>query len=77
MRTTVKLDQDVAAAVEQLQRSEGIGLSEALNRIARAGLARREEGKRFRQRTARMGAFSVDVSNVADALEVAEGAEHR
>ncbi|HEU0168187.1 MAG TPA: ribbon-helix-helix protein, CopG family, partial [Chloroflexota bacterium] len=40
MRTTVTLDDDVAAAASELRRQEGIGLSEAVNRLARAGLAR-------------------------------------
>ena len=39
MRTTITLDRDIAAAVEQLRREEGIGPSEALNRLARAGLS--------------------------------------
>ncbi len=77
MRTTVKLTDDVAAAVERLQRSEGIGMSEALNRLARAGMAQKSPRKRFRQRTARMGAMLIDVTDVAEALEIAEGPEHR
>lgn len=77
MRTTVKLEDDVAAAVEQMQRKEGIGVSEAVNRLARAGMARKDPGKRFRQRVVRMGQLRVDVSNVADAIEFAEGPEHR
>jgi hypothetical protein len=77
MRTTVKLDKDVAAAVDKLRQTEAIGVSEALNRLARAGLVARSERKPFRQRTARLGPFQMDVSNVADALEVAEGPHHR
>jgi ribbon-helix-helix CopG family protein len=77
MRTTVTLDKDVAAAVERLRRREGIGMSAALNRIARAGLANREARKPYRQRSVRMGPFRVDVSNVGDALEVAESPDHR
>lgn len=38
MRTTITLDADIAAEVERLRRVEGIGPSEALNRLARAGL---------------------------------------
>lgn len=77
MRTTVTLARDVAAAVDRLRRDEGIGVSEAVNRMARAGLATRTERKPFRQRTAKMGPFEIDVSNVADALEVVEGPTHR
>jgi hypothetical protein len=77
MRTTVTLAKDVAAAVQKLQRQEGVGVSEALNRIARAGIATKAPRRAFRQRSANMGPFAIDVSNVADALEVAEGADHR
>lgn len=76
MRTTVTLDKDVAAAVDQLRRSEGIGVSEALNRIARLGLTVKPARKPFRQRTASIG-VRIDVANVAEALETAEGPMHR
>lgn len=76
MRTTVKLDRDVAAAVAQLRGNEGIGLSEAVNRLARAGLTQRHERQPFRQRSVDMGLL-IDVSNVAEALELAEGPDHR
>jgi Arc/MetJ family transcription regulator len=76
MRTTIRLDDDVAAAAQRLSREEHIGLGEAVNRLARAGL-RPERLKRrpFRQRTADLG-LRVDVSDVADALEQLDGAEH-
>jgi hypothetical protein len=77
MRTTITLDKDVAAAIEQLRRDEGLGVSEALNRIARAGLVAKREQRPFRQRAARMGPFGLDVSNIGEALEVVEGADHR
>ena len=77
MRTTVTLAKDVAAAVEKLRRAEGVGVSEALNRLARAGIATKAPRRAFRQRAADMGSLMIDVSNVADALEIAEGAEHR
>jgi metal-responsive CopG/Arc/MetJ family transcriptional regulator len=76
MRTTVTLDKDVAAAVKRLRREDGLGVSEALNQIARAGLAQKEARTPFRQRTVKMGLL-VDVSNVAEAIELAEGASHR
>ncbi len=66
-----------AAAVDRLRREEGIGVSEAVNRIARAGLVMKPERKLFRQRAAKMGPFEIDVSNVAEALEVVEGPSHR
>ena len=74
MRTTVTLDSDVAAAVEQLRRERGLGLSEALNELARAGLASREERRPFEQHTYRLG-IRLDVSNVAEALDLLETLE--
>jgi hypothetical protein len=68
MRTTVSLADDVAAAVERLRRERGIGLSEALNELARRGLVGSAPVERFRQETSPMGA-RLDVSNVAEALE--------
>lgn len=69
MRTTVRLDPEVAAAAERLRRERHIGLGEAVNELARAGLARRDKAARFRQRTASVG-LTIDVTNVADALEL-------
>lgn len=76
MRTTIRLDDDVAAAAEQLRRERHVGLSEAVNTLARAGLRTQHPGRRaFRQRTSRLG-LRVDVSNVAEALDLLDGPEH-
>lgn len=72
MRATVKLDEDVAAAAEQLRRERHIGLGEAVNELARAGLRWRQARKRFRQQTHDLG-LRIDVSNVAEARELLEG----
>ena len=77
MRTTITLAKDVAAEVERLRRDQGLGVSEALNQLARAGMVAKPTHKPFRQRTAAMGSLEIDVSNVAEALEVAEGPTHR
>ena len=77
MRTTVNLEPDVAAAVDRLRRAEGLGVSEALNRLARAGLIAQPQRKRFKQPTADLGAFLVDVSNVQEALDIADGPDRR
>lgn len=76
MRTTVVLDDDVTAAIEQLRRSDAIGLSEAVNQLIRAGLRQPRQGRRFRQRSASLG-LRIDVSNVAEALETLGGAGAR
>jgi metal-responsive CopG/Arc/MetJ family transcriptional regulator len=76
VRTTVTLDDDVAAAVDRMRRERSIGLSEAVNELARAGLRTKTTTRPFRQRTADLG-LRIDVTNVAEALELLEGPEHR
>lgn len=70
MRTTVRLDPEVAAAAERLRRERQIGLGEAVNELARAGLAHgRGPAPRFHQRTASIG-LRIEVTDVAEALEL-------
>ncbi len=76
MRTTVDLDDDVAAAIDQLRRGASVGLSDAVNRLIRAGLLQTPRSHRFRQRSAPLG-LRVDASNVAEALETLDGAGGR
>lgn len=76
MRTTVRLDPDVAAAAEQLRRERRIGLGEAINELARAGMRARPERKAFKQRTRAIG-LRLDVSNVAETLELLDAADER
>lgn len=69
MRTTVRFDDEVSAAIEALQRERGVGVSAAANELARRGLAAgRPQRKAFEQQTSDLGT-SIDVSNVAEALE--------
>jgi hypothetical protein len=72
MRTTVTLADDVAAAVERLRKERGLGLSEALNELARAGLSQRGKRREFSQHSHSLG-LKIDVTDVADALELLEG----
>jgi hypothetical protein len=77
MRTTVTLADDVAAAIGQLRREQGLGFSEAVNELARRGLAAdREPAERFIQRTHDFGE-GIDVSNVAEAIETLDGPHAR
>jgi hypothetical protein len=76
MRTTITLADDVSAGVEQLRRERSLGLSEAVNELIRRGLAARPERRRFRQVSHPVG-LKIDVTDVADALEVAEASEDR
>ncbi len=73
VRTTVDFDDDVAAAIAQMRRIGAIGLSEAVNRLIRAGLLQAPRvHHRFRQRSAPLG-LRIDASNVAEALETLDG----
>jgi hypothetical protein len=77
MRTTVTLADDVAAAVQRLQRDEGVGLSDALNRLVRRGLVAKPDTRGpFVQQTVSLD-LKMDVRNIEEALEIAEGPGHR
>lgn len=76
MRTTVELDDDVAKALEQLRAERGLGVSAALNELVRRGLLVRPPARSFRQPTHPLG-LRVDVSNVAEVLDLLEGPESR
>ena len=69
MRTTLRLDPEVAAAAERLRRERHIGLGEAVNELARAGLPQKRKPARFRQRTAGVG-LRVDATDIAGTLEL-------
>jgi AAA+ ATPase superfamily predicted ATPase len=68
MRTTIRLDPEVAAATERLRQEQHIGLGDAVNALAR-GLAREQKAAPFRQRTASVG-LRVEGTDVADTLEL-------
>lgn len=67
MRTTVTLADDVAAAVRGLRREEGIGLSEAVNRLVRDGLASPVEAPSYMHESFDMG-MKIDVTNIGEVL---------
>ncbi len=69
MRTTIEFDDDTAKAIDDLRRSEGIGVSEAVNTLLRRGLLAPSPEREFRQKTQKLG-LRIDVSNVAEVLEL-------
>ena len=72
MRTTITFDDDVAAAVERLRRERGVGVSAAVNELVRQALSRPQQRRNFVQQTS-SGHARIDVTNVADALELLDG----
>lgn len=75
MRTTLNLDEDVAAAVDKMRRERSIGISEAVNVLVRRGLAAPERPRRLVQRTAPVG-VKIDVANVGEVLDHLDQLEH-
>jgi hypothetical protein len=78
VRTTLTLDDDVAAALERARRQNDASLKEVVNQALRRGLpelarpARR--GRRFRTRPLSLGRCLVpSLDNVARVLAIAEG----
>ena len=55
MRTTVTLDEDVAALLKRIMRERDISFKEAINSALRAGLQPAPEAKPFRTETFSMG----------------------
>lgn len=71
------LDDDVARMVEQMRRERGVGLSAALNEMARRGAAQKVGGPApFVQTVSSMGGARVPIDDIAGALEIIEGPEH-
>jgi hypothetical protein len=80
MRTTITLDDDVAVAIEQRRREEGLSLRDAINSLLRLALARSAEvpyESRFRTRSVRLGGSRLpDLDDIAAVLAVIEGEAH-
>ena len=76
MRTTIEFDEDAARALARLRQDTGMGVSEAVNHLVRRGLAASSDARPFSQRTHPLG-IQVDVSNVAEAIDVLEGSRAR
>lgn len=72
MRTTVTLEPDVAAAVEEFRRAEHVGVSAAINSLIRRNLQARSHGAPFVQRTS-PGHARIDLTDVADVLDQLDG----
>ncbi|MPV51365.1 MULTISPECIES: CopG family transcriptional regulator [unclassified Pseudactinotalea] len=70
MRTTITIADDVFAEIERLRRLEGIGPSEALNRLARRGISVAESEQPRYVHTSHPLGLKVDVSDVGAVLDL-------
>jgi Arc/MetJ family transcription regulator len=77
MRTTLTLDDDVAAQLERLRRTRNANLKDLVNEALRRGLrdmsTPQKKRRMFRTRAFRMGKPLVNIDNVAEALAYLEG----
>ena len=72
MRVRVTVAPDVAAELERLRRQEGLDVGDALNLLARRGMAAKAAARRpYVHRSHALG-LRVGVSNLTDALEIIE-----
>ena len=82
MRTTLTLDDDVAAALEKLRKTRNRSLKSLVNEVLREGLralnAGPRKGRPFRTRSADLGRCLIgNVDNISDALAVSESEAFR
>ncbi len=80
MRTTLSLDDDIAAMLERLRKERDIGLKELVNEALRDALTRMSgggaprPGRRFRTRSVDLGRCSLpSLDDVSEALAFSEG----
>jgi Ribbon-helix-helix protein, copG family len=73
MRTTVTLAPDVAAAVEEIRRREGRGVSDVVNELARRGLAAAPPDRERFVQTVSSHVPLIPLDDISAALDVLEG----
>jgi len=82
MRTTLTLDEDVAARLVELQHKLGVSFKDVVNRTLRQGLeqqaTRPRQPPKFTVKARKMGLRpGLNYDNVGELLEHIEGAAHR
>jgi plasmid stability protein len=77
MRTTLTLDDDLAAAIERRRREHNHSLKQEVNELIRVGLLHVDKRPaaipRFRVEPLRAGGLLIDIDDVNAALDLAEG----
>jgi Ribbon-helix-helix protein, copG family len=82
MRTTLTLDDDVAAQLEQLRKSRGAGLKDLVNEALRRGLkemnGRPKPRKPYSTRSVSLGEPKLaNIDNIAEVLAIIEGENYK
>lgn len=77
MRTTVTLDEDVAARLQRVARERGLSFKEAINAVLRAGLGREVgDARRYRVPARPMGLRAgIDLDKALAAAHASEDEE--
>lgn len=70
MRTTIDFQPDVEKAIDQRRRQTGKGLSETVNDLLRESLVSHDHPRSSFAVNARPMGSRIDVSNVAEALDI-------
>ena len=78
MRTTLTLDDDVAAMIERLRRARGASLKDIVNEALRKGLsdlsARPNQREPFQTQVVDLGRMRLpNIDNINESLAIAEG----
>lgn len=77
MRTTLTLDDDVAAAIEHRRRDHNHSLKHEVNELIRVGLQHiddpPQQTPRFEVEPLPVGKLLIDIDDVSAALDIAEG----
>ena len=78
MRTTLTLDDDVAAAIERLRRARNVNLKDIVNDALRKGLrdlsTRPKQREPFQTQVVALGRMRLpSIDNISESVAVAEG----
>jgi len=77
MRTTLTIDDDVAASLERLRKARDSSLKELINEALRRGIkemsARAKPREPFRTQVVDVGEALIPLDNISEALAIAEG----
>jgi hypothetical protein len=81
MRTTLTLDDDVAVELDRLRRQKNASLKDVVNDVLRQGLRATKTPakprKRFRMMTFDGKKQLIPLDNIAEALSILEGDDHK